>query len=105
MLVGIGVYAGWVTAVAVGAAVTTAEGAWRGLVVGGAVLLGMPVIGMVGLVVRERWRGAWRDAQRFFLLRSRGRLVAQLRDERHQLGARLDALLTRRTTTESAAST
>jgi hypothetical protein len=60
---------------------------------------------MVGLVVRERWRGAWHDAQRFFLLRSRGRLVAQLRDERHQLGARLDALLTRRTTTESAAST
>jgi 1-acyl-sn-glycerol-3-phosphate acyltransferase len=99
MLVGIGVYATWVGAVG------AVSGAGRGALVGGVVLLGMPVIGMVGLVVRERWRGAWRDVRRFFLLRSRGRLVAQLRDERHQLGARLDALLTRRTTTESAAST
>jgi 1-acyl-sn-glycerol-3-phosphate acyltransferase len=99
MLVGIGVYATWVGAVG------AVSGAWRGALAGGVVLLAMPVIGMVGLVVRERWRGAWRDVRRFFLLRSRGRLVAQLRDERHQLGARLDALLTRRTTTESAPST
>ena len=108
MLVGIGVYAVWVATVAMAATAATGAtgvGAWRALGAGGTVLLGMPVIGMVGLGVRERWRGAWRDAQRFFLLRSRGRLVAQLRDERHQLGARLDALLTRRTTTESAAST
>jgi hypothetical protein len=61
------------------------------------VLLGMPVIGMLGLVIRERWRGAWDDVRRFFRLRSRHDLVAQLRDERHTLGARLDALLARMT--------
>jgi hypothetical protein len=62
----------------------------------------MPAIGMLGLVVRERWRGAWADARRFFRMRSRRDLVAQLRDERRALGARLDALLTRLTHTEPA---
>jgi 1-acyl-sn-glycerol-3-phosphate acyltransferase len=95
MLVGMGVYAVWVaavtavTAVAAGGAVA---GAWRAVGAGLAVLLGMPVIGMVGLVVRERWRGAARDVRRFFLMRSRGDLVAALRTERHHLAARLQAL-------------
>ena len=72
------------------------------VLLGTAVLLGMPVVGMVGLVVRERWRGAGRDARRFFLLRSRTTLVSQLRAERGDLGARLDALLTRLTSSELA---
>ena len=91
MLVGIGVYASWVVTVA-GATGTTGGDMGRGVLVGLAVLLGMPMIGMVGLVVRERWRGAWRDVRRFFLLRSRGDLVAALRTERHDLAARLQSL-------------
>jgi len=93
LLVGIGVYAAWV------AAVTVAGAAWFGLRGAVAVLVGMPVVGMVGLVVRERWRGAWRDARRFFLLRSRSRLVTQLRADRSALGGRLEALLSRLTST------
>jgi hypothetical protein len=50
---------------------------------------------MLGLIVRERWRGAWDDARRFFLLRSRGALIAQLRVERRALGESLDGLLQR----------
>ncbi|MDH4046301.1 MAG: hypothetical protein OEW06_17775 [Gemmatimonadota bacterium] len=53
-------------------------------------------MGMLGLVVRERWRGAWDDARRFLLLRSRRDLVAQLGDERHALGARIDGLVGKR---------
>jgi glycerol-3-phosphate O-acyltransferase / dihydroxyacetone phosphate acyltransferase len=103
MLVGIGVYAAWVVLVAGTTGATGATGGmWRGVVAGVAVLLGMPAVGMLGLVVRERWRGAWADARRFFRMRSRRDLVAQLRDERRALGARLDALLTRLTHTEPA---
>jgi 1-acyl-sn-glycerol-3-phosphate acyltransferase len=91
MLVGIGVYAGWVTAVAAVAAAGTA-GAAGAAGAGLGVLVGMPVIGMVGLMVRERWAGAWRDARRFFVLRSRRGLVEALREERRQLAARLQAL-------------
>jgi glycerol-3-phosphate O-acyltransferase/dihydroxyacetone phosphate acyltransferase len=92
MLVGVGTYALWVLLVAGTAAAAAAAGAAARIGVGFAVLLGMPAIGMLGLVVRERWRGMWRDARRFLLLRSRRSLIAQLRDERHALGARLDAL-------------
>jgi 1-acyl-sn-glycerol-3-phosphate acyltransferase len=106
MLVGIGVYAGWVVLMALAAGTTgatgTTGGVWRGLVAGVAVLLGMPVIGMLGLVVRERWRGAWADARRFFRMRSRRDLVAQLVHERGALAARIDTLLTRLTTREPA---
>jgi 1-acyl-sn-glycerol-3-phosphate acyltransferase len=100
LLVGIAVYGIWVLA---GAAVagatrttgTTGGGGAQGLLAGLAVLLLMPLIGMVGLVVRERWRGAWQDARRFFLLRSRRRLIAQLRANQQALGTRLDALYVR----------
>jgi len=96
LLIGIGVYTLWTVVVAV-AAGGVGGGMMRGLAVAVAVLLGMPAIGMLGLVVRERWRGAWEDARRFLLLRSRRDLVAQLHAERHALGVRLDALLARLT--------
>jgi 1-acyl-sn-glycerol-3-phosphate acyltransferase len=102
LLVGMGVYAVWVVMAAgamgaIGAMGTTGTNVGRAVGVAAAVLLGMPAVGMLGLLVRERWRGAWRDARRFFRLRSRHDLVAQLRDERRALGARLDALLARLT--------
>ena len=104
MLVGIGVYAVWVGTVAGAAGAAGAAGVGgvlRGVGLGLAVLLGVPAIGMLGLIVRERWRGAWADARRFFRLRSRRDLVAQLREERRTLGARLDALLTRLTSAQA----
>lgn len=91
LLVGIGVYGIWVAAVA---AVAALAWGWRGVV---CVLLGVPAVGMIGLAVRERWRGAWHDARRFFLLRSRRDLVSTLQAEQADLAARLQALYHQRT--------
>jgi glycerol-3-phosphate O-acyltransferase/dihydroxyacetone phosphate acyltransferase len=97
LLVGIGVYGTWVGAVTLVVAVAAGAGGrvGRGVLAGGTVLLVLPVVGMVGLAVRERWRGTWRDARRFFLLRSRRTLLAQLRRDQTVLGTRLDILYQR----------
>jgi len=89
LLVGIALYTLWVLLLAVLAALR-----W-GLAGGLALLLGLPAVGMLGLTVRERWHGAWTDARRFFLLRSRGELVETLRQTQHDLGLRLQALYDR----------
>ncbi|RMH14810.1 MAG: acyltransferase [Gemmatimonadetes bacterium] len=72
-------------------------GAWLALVAGGAgaaaaAAVGLPLLGLVGLWVREGWRGAWRDARRFVLLRSRGDLVAELAARQQVLADRLAEL-------------
>jgi glycerol-3-phosphate O-acyltransferase/dihydroxyacetone phosphate acyltransferase len=97
LMVGIGVYGAWVGGVALVAAVAAAADGriGRGLLTAGIVLLALPLGGMVGLAVRERWRGTWRDARRFFLLRSRRTLMAQLRKEQRALATRLDTLYQR----------
>jgi glycerol-3-phosphate O-acyltransferase/dihydroxyacetone phosphate acyltransferase len=98
LLVGIGVYALWLGLVTGGAAMAVglaSHSLWRAVVAGVAILLGLPVIGMVGLAVRERWRGTWRDARRFFLLRTRRSLMAQLRADVRTLAVRLDAVYQR----------
>lgn len=86
LLVGLGVYATWVVVVAALAAITW--GPRAGLLA----LVGGPCVGMVGLVLRDRWRGAWSDARRFFLLRSRRDLVTVLQAEQRDLAERLQAL-------------
>jgi len=86
LLVGIAVYAVWVLALAAAGAV--GFNAWVGL----GVLFGVPALGMAGLVIRERWRGAWGDVRRFVLLRSRRALVDTLRATQRDLGDRLDSL-------------
>jgi hypothetical protein len=86
LLVGIALYAVWVLALAVVAAVSF--NAWAGL---GALLV-VPAVGMTGLVIRERWRGAGGDVRRFILLRSRRELVDTLRATQRDLGGRLDSL-------------
>lgn len=91
MLVGMGVYALWTAAVTAVAAVVAGGTRWRGMLIGLTVLLGMPVVGMAGLVVRERWRGTWRDVRRFYLLRSRRRLMSALLTERENLAVRLQS--------------
>ncbi len=52
----------------------------------------LPVVGLAGLRIRERWRGAWSDASRFLLLRSRRRLIENLRVKQKDLAVRLKAL-------------
>ena len=89
LLVGIGIYGAWLVAVTVG--LTLAVERRAGLLA----LIGLPAIGMIGLTVRERWRGSWADARRFFLLRSRRRLVATLKAEQARLAASLQALYDR----------
>lgn len=97
LLVGIGTYTVWVAMVSAAAAILAgrAGGGWWWVAGALAALVGLPAIGMLGLLVRERWRGAWQDARRFFLLRTRRDLIAQLREDRHSLGQRLDAILRR----------
>ena len=86
LLVGGGCYLLWVVLLA------GAFAALRGVVAGLAALALVPAIGMIGLVIRERWRGAWDEARRFFLLRSRRDLVATLRERQHGLAERLKTL-------------
>jgi glycerol-3-phosphate O-acyltransferase / dihydroxyacetone phosphate acyltransferase len=86
LLVGIALYAGWI--LALGVVGTQTVNIWAGL----SVLLATPVIGMAGLVIRERWRGAGGDLRRFLLLRSRRDLVKALRAAQRDLGVRLNAL-------------
>lgn len=86
LLVGIVLYAVWVVALAALGAATW--NVWAGL----AVLVAAPAIGMSGLIIRERWRGAGSDVRRFLLLRSRRQLVGALRAAQHDLGVRLNGL-------------
>ena len=60
-------------------------GGWAAL----AALVLIPLSGLTGQWVRERWRGARSDARRFFLLRSRQELRRQLQAEQRDLANRL----------------
>jgi glycerol-3-phosphate O-acyltransferase/dihydroxyacetone phosphate acyltransferase len=61
---------------------------WGGWAALGVVVI-LPLWGLAGQWVRERWRGAWSDARRFFLLRSRQDLRRQLKEEQRNLANRL----------------
>jgi 1-acyl-sn-glycerol-3-phosphate acyltransferase len=87
-LIGAALYLAWVVAAVVGA-VLLGAGWWAALIA-----IGLPAIGMAGLLVRERWRGAWRDGRRFLLLRSRRRLIATLHSRQQDLAVRLERLHT-----------
>jgi glycerol-3-phosphate O-acyltransferase / dihydroxyacetone phosphate acyltransferase len=86
LLIGIVLYGLWL-ALAVIVAVWL-WGPWAGLFV----IILMPAVGMVGLWIRERWRGAWKDIRRFFLLRSRREVVSELRADQRRLAAEFKAL-------------
>jgi hypothetical protein len=86
LLFGIGIYAFWVLGLTMAAALTV------NVATALLVLVGAPILGMAGLVVRERWRGAWSDARRFLLLNGRRALADALRARQRELGARLDGL-------------
>jgi glycerol-3-phosphate O-acyltransferase/dihydroxyacetone phosphate acyltransferase len=86
LLLGGAVYGVWLVLLAGLAAV------WRGVAAGAVTFVLVPVVGMVGLVIRERWRGAWREARRFLLLRSRRDIIAALREDQRRLAERLRTL-------------
>ena len=86
LLVGVAIYGAWLLALAV--AGSLALNVWAGL----GLLLGVPAVGMVGLVTRERMRGAGGDVRRFVLLHSRRGLADSLRAAQRALGIRLDDL-------------
>jgi hypothetical protein len=88
-LVGGALYILWVAGLAVAAGL--AWNLWSALMV----LVVVPMVGMSGLLVRERWRGAWDDIRRFRLLRGRRRLFDMLRTEQRTLADRLDRLYQR----------
>ncbi|HEX9691708.1 MAG TPA: lysophospholipid acyltransferase family protein [Gemmatimonadales bacterium] len=54
------------------------------------IALGVPALGMLGLRIRERWRGAWADARSFLFLRTRRKAVLALQEKQRQLAQRLD---------------
>lgn len=89
LLVGIVVYFVWLILLA-----AVAGGAWGGLAALLAFIL-LPATGLAGLLMRERWRNAWSDAQRFFLLRSRRALMQALRERQRDLVAQMQALVER----------
>ena len=86
LLVGIVLYTLWVLALA-GAAWT-----FMGWLAAALVLVAAPWAGVIGLSMRERWRGSLADARSWFLLRSRRRLVAELVNRRRELARRIDGL-------------
>lgn len=86
LLLGAAIYIVWVVILAI------AGGVWRGWWLGLLLLVAIPVVGLTGLLVRERWYGAWADVRRWVLLRSRRRLMDSLRNTQRELGLRLDRL-------------
>jgi hypothetical protein len=86
LLIGIVLYTVWLVALVIGAGTTFGAS--------GALLtaVGVPAVALIGLQVREHWQASWNDARRFFLLRSRGSLIAKLRSEQKDLAVRLEAL-------------
>ena len=86
LLVGILLYLLWI-----GSLVTAAW--WIGGIGNGVAALALiPVIGVLGRRTREKWRGAWRDARRFFMLRSRPAQIAALQRRQREIAERLAAV-------------
>jgi glycerol-3-phosphate O-acyltransferase / dihydroxyacetone phosphate acyltransferase len=86
LLIGFVLYLAWLVAL------VWLIGAAFGWLVALAGVIVVPGVAIAGLHVRENWRSTWDDARRFFFLRSRGDLVARLREEQTLLAQRLDAL-------------
>jgi 1-acyl-sn-glycerol-3-phosphate acyltransferase len=97
LLVGLALYIVWLKGLV---AVAWALG---GIVAAAVALVVIPTIGMLGLLVRESWRGSWKDARRWLRLRSRKDVMDTLRADQAALGRRLTALQQRLTTSPGAA--
>lgn len=58
---------------------------WGGPLISALVAVLLPVVGVVGLWIRERWAEAWRDARRYFILRRHPRRVRELQRRQREL--------------------
>ena len=86
LLIGMAVYLMWIGFLAV------LVGAVKGVLAGAATVVAVPAIGLVGRRTRERWRGALKDARRFFRLRARRELVEGLRRRQREIAEGLREL-------------
>lgn len=68
--------------------------AWwlSGIPAGLAAAVTLPLIALITLAVRERWRDAKRDVRRYFLLRRSGDVRARLLEQRRELAMQLEEL-------------
>jgi 1-acyl-sn-glycerol-3-phosphate acyltransferase len=87
---GIVIYAAWLVALVIVAAVL------GGALWAVAVLLLTPALGVAGLWIRERWRSAWRDARRYFILRRHPWRIRDLRRRQRELAEGFEGLTGRR---------
>jgi glycerol-3-phosphate O-acyltransferase / dihydroxyacetone phosphate acyltransferase len=83
LLVGIPTYAAWLALLAGAAWIAV------GPAVAAAVAVALPLFGVATLRLRERWRESRRDVRRFFLKRSRRRLIDELRARQARLAAEI----------------
>jgi hypothetical protein len=83
VVVGVPVYFLWVAGLA--AATGWLWGAWAGT----AALVSIPLVGLVGLWLRERWRSTWRDIRSFLRMRTHRARIESLRRRQQELAASL----------------
>jgi glycerol-3-phosphate O-acyltransferase/dihydroxyacetone phosphate acyltransferase len=86
LLGGIAIMAVWITALSALATVR-----W-GVGVGVMALLGLPLLGLATLTLRDWWGDSWRDARRYLLLRYQPALREALRDEQAELARELERI-------------
>jgi hypothetical protein len=63
-----------------------------GITAAAGTFIGAPIVGIFGLRVRERWRGALADVRRFFLLRGNASRIENLKDCQRSLAMLLHDL-------------
>ncbi len=95
-LIGAVIYLVWILAAAL------AVGWWLDWRWALATVLLLPLIGMIGLRLREQWRGAWRDMRRVLLITSRRDLVRALAARQRDLAVELERLYRHYSTQETA---
>lgn len=86
LLIGIVLYGTWLTLVAAALALTVS---W---VTGILVVVLLPIAGFLGLLVRERWRGAWADIRRYLVLRTRRDFIDGLAERQRKIANELSDL-------------
>jgi 1-acyl-sn-glycerol-3-phosphate acyltransferase len=69
---------------------------WKNLAAGLLGLLVIPLLGIFGRRIRERWKAAWDDMRRFVLLRSPTAFIRDLKEQQRVLADRLEAVYRRR---------
>lgn len=86
LVAGAGLFIVWITLIGTAAWILAG---WRA---GIGALVALPVLALATLILLEKSGDAWRDARRFFLLRSRVRALDDLRLRQRSLAQRVSAM-------------